>query len=109
MDNLSKTDEIILLTIHRLDNDAYGVTIRRAMEETTGKIFGYGTLYSALEQLQKRGYVQKRAGEPTKERGGRRKYYYQITKQGAEALRSANKMRSTLWEGISDSVLDKIG
>ncbi|MFC1513950.1 PadR family transcriptional regulator [candidate division KSB1 bacterium] len=108
MDELSKTDEIILITIFRMKNNAYGVTIRRKIEELTGKLFGYGTLYSALDQLLRRRYVVKITGEPTSERGGRRKYYYRVTKEGAEALKSAQRTHSVLWSGISESVLDEM-
>lgn len=108
MDNLSKTDEIILLTILRLKEDAYGVTIRGKIEEITGKLFGYGTLYSALDQLTKKGYIAKITGDPTPERGGRRKYYYKLTHAGTDALKAAVKMHDTLWDGIDGTFLDEL-
>lgn len=108
MEYLSKADEIILLTIVNLKNNAYGVMIRRKIEEMTEKLYGYGTLYSALDQLQKKGYVIKITGEPTAERGGRRKNYYKLTKPGANALRSEKELRQTLWGGITDAALDNI-
>ena len=108
MDNLSKIDEIILLTILRLNEDAYGVTIRRKIEDMTGKLFGYGTLYSALDQLNKKGYITKITGEPTPERGGRRKYYYKLTRPGAEALKAAVKIYETLWSGVKENFLDEL-
>ncbi|MFC1493397.1 PadR family transcriptional regulator [candidate division KSB1 bacterium] len=108
MYDLSNMDEVILLTIFKLKDNAYGVTIRRKIEDMMKKIIGYGTLYSALDQLVKRGLVLKITGEPTHERGGRRKNYYRITRIGAAALKTARDQKNVLWDGISDSSLDRI-
>ncbi|MCP4725774.1 MAG: PadR family transcriptional regulator [bacterium] len=108
MQDLSKMDEVILLSVFKLKDNAYGVTIRRKIEEMMERIIGYGTLYSALDQLVKRGLVLKITGEPTHERGGRRKNYYKITQIGAEALKTARDQKNVLWEGVTASSLDRI-
>ena len=72
------------------------------MGETTGKKVVYGTLYNSLDQLVKKGYVQTYQGEPTAERGGRRKVYYQIMEKGIESLKTTKDLHASIWEGIKD-------
>ena len=108
MDILSKNDEQVLVTILKLGENAYGVTIRRQIQEITGKVYGYGTLYSALNQLVRRRLVVKITGDPKPEKGGRRKYFYRLTKLGAQALKQAHAAHSLLWNGITEAGLDMI-
>ena len=107
MPYLTKLEEILLLSIWRLNNDAYGVSIRKQVMEMTRENMTYGTLYSSLDQLAKKGYVKKSIGEPTQERGGRRKIYYSILPRGFEALRNAQELQKILWDGISDYAFGK--
>lgn len=102
MKYLTKSEEILLLAIWRLKDNAYGVTIRKHVMQVTGEKMTYGTLYSALDQLVKKEYVYKTAGDPTPERGGRRKIFYTITPKGFEALKQAQDLTKTLWEDVSD-------
>lgn len=67
--------------------DAYGATIQRRLEETTGRPYSAGALYTALERLRQKGFVDAKWGEPSPERGGRRKRYYWIERAGREAVR----------------------
>lgn len=99
---LTKSEEMLLLAIWRLMENAYGVTIRKQLIEVTGENMTYGTLYSSLDQLVRKGYVNKRDGDPTPERGGRRKIFYTITDIGMEALHKTKELNSVLWEGIDD-------
>ena len=107
MNYLTKSEEILLLAIWRLKEDAYGVKIRKQVMEVTQQNYTYGTLYSALDQMVRKGYASKSIGEPTKERGGRRKIYYQITPTGVEALKQTRKLEITIWDGISDLALEQ--
>lgn len=102
MNLLSKAEEMILLTIYRLEDDAYGVTIRQHILETADKDYTYGTLYGLLEQLVRKDYVVRVKGEPTPERGGRGKTYYRLTKIGVEALKHSQQMHQRVWHGIND-------
>jgi PadR family transcriptional regulator PadR len=108
MSFLSKADELILLIILRLKDNAYGVTIRQRIEKETKKLYGYGTLYSALDQLQRKEYVNKTIGEPSPERGGRSKKFYTLTKKGLEALKYEQKLRNSLWDGVTEAMLQNI-
>ena len=102
MKDLTKIEETILLAILRLKEDAYGVTIKKQIKRVTGRDYLYNTLYTSLEQLVKKGYVTKRYGDPTPVRGGKRKIFFDLTVDGAEALETAfNKYRS-VWDGISE-------
>lgn len=77
------------------DGDAYGTTIRQEVEARTGRAISPGALYTALDRLEKRGYVSSRTGEATPERGGRRKKLYRLEPAGARALaRSYRRLRS---------------
>jgi len=97
MKELTLSEIIFMLAIWRLEENAYGVTIRKHIAQVTGKIHTYGTLYSALDQLFKKGYVIKSAGPPTPERGGRSKIYYRLSPEGIEALKAARQLQREIW------------
>ena len=106
MKELTKIEEILLLAIWRLKNDAYGVKIRQYVSHITGKEFTYGNLYSALSQLAKKKYVTKSLGEPTPDRRGRRKINYAVSPAGVKALKAAREMNQKMWEEIADYAFD---
>ncbi len=107
MKELTLSEIIFMLAIWRLEENAYGVTIRKHIAQVTGKTYTYGTLYSALDQLFKKGYVIKRAGTPTPERGGRSKIYYRLSPEGIEALKAARQLQREIWKGVTEFTLDK--
>lgn len=104
MNLLSRWEEVYLLSIWELKDNAYGVTIKKKVSKKTSKILSYGGLYFALAQLVKKGLVAKSAGEPTNKRGGRRKYYYSLTKKGKRALQATYDHQKSLWKDITESV-----
>lgn len=79
-------EQLILLALVRLGSDAYGVTIRNEIELRTSRTVSPGALYTALARLEKRGLVSSRLGEPTPERGGKRKRLYSVEPAGERAL-----------------------
>ena len=97
MKNLTLYESIILLAILRLKDNAYGVTIREKIESIAQRSLSYGTLYSYLDQIHRKGYVNKSIGKPSSERGGRRKIFYKLTLDGEEALKSAYKLQKVIW------------
>ena len=107
MKDLTLTEEMFLLTVWKLKENAYGVTIRQHISEETGRTFPYGTLYSALDKLVRMGYLTKTTGDPTSERGGRRKYFYHITKEGITALKNALKLKQILWDTETQTIIRK--
>ncbi len=108
MKELTLSEIISLLAIWRLEENAYGVTIRKQIVKVTGKTYTYGTLYSALDQLFKKGYVIKSAGPPTPERGGRSKIFYKLTGEGIKALKASRELQEAIWKGIPKLALDKV-
>ena len=102
MKELTMSQLILLISVWRLGDNAYGVTIRRELARVTGRKYPYGTLYSLLDQIHKKGYVAKNIGPPTDKRGGRRKILYTITKAGRQALQKTRELQDTIWEGIPD-------
>lgn len=103
---LSRSDEILMLSILRLEDQAYGVSIVKDVLKRTGKKLTFGSLWVSLDILHRRGYVEKTLGDPTPERGGRRKLYYALTPKGIKALEEARAFQKSLWRGIP-SVLKK--
>ena len=93
---LGGSDEIILLAVMRLGNNAYGVTIRQAVTEATGQEYSIGAIYTALERLEQKGFISSRMGEATPERGGRAKRYFKIEGSGVQALNDAERARALL-------------
>lgn len=79
-------EQRILFALIHLGADAYGVTIRNEIEARTGRIISAGALYTALDRLEKRGMVFSRLGDPTPERGGKRKRLYTVEPAGERAL-----------------------
>ncbi|MFC1724620.1 PadR family transcriptional regulator [candidate division KSB1 bacterium] len=98
---LSRTEEFILLAVVFLKDNAYAVQIRKRMKEVTGKFWSYGALFTSLEQMVRKGYLQSNLSEPLSERGGRRKRIYRITNPGIEALHEINEMGKIMWDTAS--------
>ena len=105
MKELSKAEEMILLAIIRLEDNAYGVSIRQMVLQTAGKAYTFGTLYGILDQMVRKEYIRGTESDPIPERGGRRKTVYHISEKGLEALKSALEIHRSIWNGISDTRL----
>ncbi|MFC2160416.1 helix-turn-helix transcriptional regulator [Acidobacteriota bacterium] len=101
MKELTKIEEILLLSIWRLKDQAYGFKIRHHVSEIIGKDFTYGNLYSILNQLTKKKYVNKHKGENTPSRQGKIRMYYTLSDAGRDALKYSYEMNKKLWDGVS--------
>jgi PadR family transcriptional regulator PadR len=97
---LSVNEQIFLIAIWRLEDEAYGVKIRDKIKEMTGKTFTFGTLYNTLDNLAKKGYVTSRAVQILNQAGGNKRVYYTIAEAGLEALRKARELQEAIWKGI---------
>jgi DNA-binding PadR family transcriptional regulator len=107
MKDLTKLEETVLVIIWKLDSKAYGVNIKKQVNKITGKNYFYNTIYTTFDQLLRKGYVQKYFGEPTSVRGGKRKAFFQITKEGIEALELAYERQGKVWFGITKDSFKK--
>lgn len=103
MNILTLNEEMLLLVIFKLEDNAYGVTIMEKIREISGKNIVFGTLYNSLAKLKEKGYVETSLGEPTPERGGKSKVYYSMTKKGTEALLETRYFHQKLWRWMPDS------
>jgi DNA-binding PadR family transcriptional regulator len=104
---LSRAEEIILLAVYRLQGDAYGVTIREQVNIDLGRYWPFGVIYKTLKKLKDKGYVDKTASDPVSERGGRTRYYYEVTTEGIAALEKILNIHSSIWRGIQDLGFEK--
>jgi PadR family transcriptional regulator PadR len=106
MKKLSINEQIFLIAIWHLKDQAYGVNIRKKIAQLTGISLLFGTLYNTLDYLAQKGYVETQKGEPTNQRGGHNKIYYRITAEGLEAMQKAHELQDSLWQGIPRFVVE---
>jgi len=97
---LGEFQEIVLLTILLLDDNAYGVSIQEEINERFDRRVSRGSLHTALSRLEDKGFLTSEMGEGSAVRGGRRKRYYTVTNKGKGALEEAKNMRDQLWQAI---------
>ena len=109
MEVLSRADEILLLAILRLKENAYGVTIVKEVELRTGKRLKLGGLWVSLDILAKKGLLKKHVADPTPTRGGRSKIYYSLTSEGIKALEAVQDFNLSIWKGMTDILKDSQG
>lgn len=107
MKELTKIEEILLVTIWHLKKKAYGVKIRQHISTSVGKELTYGHLYSTLNQLVTKNYLTKSTGKTSIQRMGRPRIYYSITSDGVEALKAAMELNQRLWSGVSRYALEQ--
>jgi DNA-binding PadR family transcriptional regulator len=98
--HLGELEQLVLLALVRLEGDAYGVAVQREIARRAGRAASFGTVYTTLARLEDKGLVASRLGEPTPERGGRRKKYFRVTPAGARALRASLRALRTMALGL---------
>ncbi len=107
MKELTVAEEMVMTSIWRLRDEAYGVAIRRDITEVTQKEMIYGTLYNLFDQLVRKGYISKSRGAPISQRGGRSKIYYRLTPSGTRALQYSRELHQKIWTGIKELAAKK--
>ncbi len=104
---LGEFEQLVLLALIRLGDDAYGMTIRREIESRTDRRVIIGAVYATLDRLARKGYVTSTVYAPEPVPGGRAKKYFHLTKAGAAALNHSRKMMRRMEEGLAlDSELE---
>ncbi len=104
---LSRAEEILLLEVYKLKGNAYGVTIREQVYKDIGRHWSFGVIYKTLKKMKTKGYVKKISSDPIAERGGRSKYFYELTPKGLSALENIQSIHSSLWNGIKELSLEQ--
>ena len=99
-DFLGEFEHIIVLALLRLEDRAYGVTVRQEIELRTNREVSIGAVYATLDRLEKKGYVTSQKGEPTPERGGRSKRFFRVTGTGVEAVSRTHRALKNMTEGL---------
>lgn len=97
---LGEFQEIIMLAILVLDDNAYGVSIKKELKKRLNRDCSRGALHTALMRLQEKGLITSEMGGADAKRGGRRKRYYTVTNKGKVALKEAKDMRDQMWQAI---------
>lgn len=99
---LTRKEELILLSICRLEDETSMVRIRKFLISNTGKNWSPGNVYVPLDSLYKKNYLNYVIGEPSPRRGGKAKKYYRLTKKGLDALAEIKKVHDNFWAGVPD-------
>jgi DNA-binding PadR family transcriptional regulator len=97
---LGEFEQLVLFALVRLGPTAYGASVRLEIEERTGRSVSISAVYTTLERLEQKGLVRSCIGEPTAERGGRRKKHFELLPLGARALKVAYETFSDMTAGI---------
>lgn len=106
--NLGEFEELVLLTIAALLEEAYSVAICDELEKTSGRTAKLGVVHAVLNRLEEKGMVESQLGKATKTRGGKRKRFYQVTNTGKAALIRSKEVRDELWSRIPQFTLKGI-
>src|SRR5271169_6755557 len=99
-DYLGEFEHIIVLALLRLDDRAYGVTVRQEIQLRTRREVSIGAVYATLDRLEAKGYVKSRRGDPTPERGGRSKRFFRVTAKGVTAVNRTQRALQSMTEGL---------
>jgi DNA-binding PadR family transcriptional regulator len=99
-DFLGEFEQLVLLAVVRLDREAYGVQIRRELEETAGRAVTIGTVYGTLERLEEKGLLRSTRSDPEPVRGGRARRYFAVTPSGERELARTREMFESMWAGV---------
>ncbi len=98
---ISRSEELILLSIMKLRDEAYVVAIREELKKMTGETWALGALFVTLDRMSRKGYVQSWLSEPRAERGGRRRRLYRLMPAAVDALNEVRKLQTAIWRNIS--------
>jgi PadR family transcriptional regulator PadR len=104
---LGDFEQLILLGVLRLGDDAYGAAIRQEIHERSGRDVSINAVYTTLERLETKGFLKSWTGEPTPQRGGRRRKHYALKAAGTAALRQSYRAFTAMADGVEDHLKPK--
>jgi DNA-binding PadR family transcriptional regulator len=97
---LGEFEQLVMLAVMRLNGSAYAVPVRQEIESRTSRSVARGALYVTLDRLEEKGYLKSWLADPTAERGGRPKRFYEVKPAGAKALEYSWAALRSMWEGL---------
>lgn len=106
-EHLGEFEELILLLIMTLKEEAYGLSIRRTLKDQANRTVTIGAVHGTLNRLENKGFVESNLSDPTELRGGRRKRLFTITTSGKVALQKSKDVKVSLWGQIPDLAINK--
>ncbi len=98
---MSRSDELILLAVWKLQDDAYGASVLDHLQQSTSEEWSIAGVYAPLKRLARAGLLRSHTGRPTAERGGRRKRMYRLTANGVAALERSRAEYESMWQDVS--------
>jgi PadR family transcriptional regulator, regulatory protein PadR len=101
---LGEFEELVLLTVAALQQDAYGVEIKRELETRLKETLSVGSIQSALKRMEEKGFLTSQFGEATQKRGGKRKRIYSCTSYAHKVLAEMKDVRAQLWKAIPATI-----
>jgi len=106
MNLLTKQEELLMLALFRIEEDAYLVNIRDHLIENAGKDWAFGSIYMSLEKLRKKGYVRSHMGTSSASRGGKAIKYYELSREGIRILTETKKLYDKMWKEFSEFTME---
>jgi PadR family transcriptional regulator PadR len=97
---LGEFEELVLLSVGILYDDAYGLAIVDELEKQTGRNIMISSVHKALVRLEEKGFLKSRMGGSTETRGGRDKRLYQLTHAGKKVLADSRELRNDMWRQV---------
>jgi PadR family transcriptional regulator PadR len=102
--HLGEFEQLVLLALMHLGDDAYGITVQLEIQRRTGRDPSFASVYTTLARLESKGLVTTRLGEPTPERGGRRKKHYALLPAGQRAIQASMRALQVMSRGLDASL-----
>ena len=100
--NLGELEQLVLLAVARLGDDAYGVTVRREIATRTRRDLSFGSVYATLNRLEAKQLVASHLGDPTPERGGKAKRYFRVTREGLRQVHDTRRVLKKMWRTLPE-------
>ncbi len=97
---LGEFEQIVMLAVVRFRGEGYGVSLRREIEERTGRSVSIGAVYATLDRLETKGYLTSKEGESAPVRGGRARRLFEVLPAGSKALQESRDMLDRMWQGV---------
>ena len=102
---LGEFEEIVLLSVAVLADEAYGVAVTLEIERQTSRSVGFNNVHTTLQRLEEKGFLSSKMGGATTERGGRRKRFFKLTAAGGRALKDVRDVRAQLWKSLPSKAI----